>query len=40
MSKPARRAVLAAIAAAALLPAMAFAADAPKELHLDWATYG
>ena len=31
--------MLAAIAAAALLPAMAFAADAPKELHIDWATY-
>jgi sulfonate transport system substrate-binding protein len=39
MFKPARRAVLAAIAAAALLPAAAFAADAPKEIHIDWATY-
>ncbi|OJU24224.1 MAG: sulfonate ABC transporter substrate-binding protein [Nitrobacter sp. 62-13] len=39
MFKPARRAVLAAIAAAALLPAAAFAADAPKEIHMDWATY-
>jgi sulfonate transport system substrate-binding protein len=39
MFKPARRAVLAALAAAALLPAAAFAADAPKEIHIDWATY-
>ncbi|MGN6412230.1 MAG: aliphatic sulfonate ABC transporter substrate-binding protein [Nitrobacter sp.] len=39
MFKPARRAVLAAIAAAALLPAAAFAADVPKEIHIDWATY-
>jgi sulfonate transport system substrate-binding protein len=39
MFKPARRAVLAAFAAAALLPAAAFAADAPKEIHIDWATY-
>jgi sulfonate transport system substrate-binding protein len=39
MFKPARRAVLAAIAAAAFLPAAAFAADAPKEIHIDWATY-
>ena len=40
MFKPARRAVLAAIAAAALLcPAMAFAADALKEIRIDWATY-
>ncbi|WP_438276946.1 aliphatic sulfonate ABC transporter substrate-binding protein [Nitrobacter sp.] len=39
MFKPARRAVLAAIAAATLLPAAAFAADAPKEIHIDWATY-
>ena len=39
MFKPARRAVLAALVAAALLPAVAFAADAPKEIHIDWATY-
>ena len=39
MFKPARRAVLAAIAAAAFLPAAALAADAPKEIHIDWATY-
>ncbi|GAB1717860.1 MAG: ABC transporter substrate-binding protein [Nitrobacter sp.] len=39
MFKPARRAVLAALAATALLPAAAFAADAPKEIHIDWATY-
>ena len=39
MFMSARRTVLAAIAAAALLPAASFAADAPKELHIDWATY-
>lgn len=34
-----RRAVAAFIAAAALLPGSAFAADALKEIRIDWATY-
>src|SRR5947199_7416117 len=33
------RAMVAAIAASALLPGAAFAADALKEIHIDWATY-
>src|SRR3979411_3524231 len=33
------RAFAAAIAVAALLPGAAFAADALKEIHIDWATY-
>jgi sulfonate transport system substrate-binding protein len=33
------RVVAAAIAASALLPGAAFAADALKEIHIDWATY-
>ena len=39
MFKISRRAVSAAIAAAVLLPAAAMAADAPKEIRIDWATY-
>ena len=39
MSKITRRAMAALIAAAALLPAAAFAADKPKEIRIDWATY-
>jgi len=31
--------MVAAIAASALLPGAAFAADALKEIHIDWATY-
>jgi sulfonate transport system substrate-binding protein len=31
--------VTASIAASMLLPAGAYAADAPKEIHIDWATY-
>src|SRR5580704_8501994 len=38
MSKISRRA-LAVLALCALLPATAFSADAPKEIHIDWATY-
>jgi sulfonate transport system substrate-binding protein len=34
-----RRALTAAIAAAALLPGAAFAADTLKEIRIDWATY-
>lgn len=39
MSNITRRAMAALIAAAALLPAAAFAADKPKEIRIDWATY-
>jgi sulfonate transport system substrate-binding protein len=34
-----RRGLAAAIAAAILLPTAVFAADAPKEIRIDWATY-
>jgi sulfonate transport system substrate-binding protein len=34
-----RRALAALIAASVLLPGAAFAADAPKEIRIDWATY-
>src|SRR3981081_2036706 len=34
-----RRILAAIIAGSALMPAGAFAADAPKEIRLDWATY-
>jgi sulfonate transport system substrate-binding protein len=34
-----RRALAAALAVSALLPGTAFAADALKEIHIDWATY-
>jgi len=39
MSKISRRALAAVIAFATLLPGAAFAADALKEIHIDWATY-
>src|ERR1700750_1800949 len=39
MLKFSRRAFAAAIAVSALLPGAAFAADALKEIHIDWATY-
>src|ERR1700761_4812964 len=39
MSSISRRALVAVIAAAALMPAAAFAAEPLKEIHLDWATY-
>lgn len=39
MPKITRRAMSALIAAAALLPAAALAADKPKEIRIDWATY-
>src|SRR4051812_6763562 len=39
MSGITRRAMVAAIAVSALLPGAAFAADALKEIHIDWATY-
>src|SRR5258707_1051228 len=39
MSGITRRAMAAAIAVSALLPGAAFAADALKEIHIDWATY-
>src|ERR1051325_6578802 len=34
-----RRALVAAFAVSALLPGTGFAADALKEIHIDWATY-
>src|SRR6476660_7246453 len=34
-----RRALLAAFAISALMPGAGFAADALKEIHIDWATY-
>lgn len=39
MLKISRRALAAVIAVAALIPANAFAADALKEIRIDWATY-
>src|SRR3977135_4632639 len=39
MLRISRRAFAAAIAVSALLPGAAFAADALKEIHIDWATY-
>jgi sulfonate transport system substrate-binding protein len=39
MLRISRRALAAVIAAATLLPHAAFAADAPKEIRIDWATY-
>jgi sulfonate transport system substrate-binding protein len=39
MFKLSRRAVVAALAVSTLLPGAAFAADALKEIHIDWATY-
>ncbi|HTB00726.1 MAG TPA: aliphatic sulfonate ABC transporter substrate-binding protein [Bradyrhizobium sp.] len=39
MLKISRRALAAIIAVATLAPGAAFAADALKEIHLDWATY-
>jgi sulfonate transport system substrate-binding protein len=34
-----RRALVGVLAISALLPGAAFAAEAPKEIHIDWATY-
>ena len=39
MSRISRRALAAIIAVSTLLPGAAFAADALKEIHIDWATY-
>jgi sulfonate transport system substrate-binding protein len=39
MSRISRRAVTAIIAVSMLTPGVAYAADTPKEIHLDWATY-
>src|SRR3979490_2502702 len=39
MTMISRRAMAAMIAVAASLPGTAFAADTPKEIHIDWATY-
>ncbi|HVD82765.1 MAG TPA: aliphatic sulfonate ABC transporter substrate-binding protein, partial [Bradyrhizobium sp.] len=39
MPKILRRALAAIIAVAALLPSGAYAAEALKEIHIDWATY-
>ncbi len=39
MPKISRRALAAIIAVAALLPSGAYAAEALKEIHIDWATY-
>src|SRR5947199_871890 len=39
MLKFSRRAFAAAIAVSTLLPGSAYAADAPKEIRIDWATY-
>jgi sulfonate transport system substrate-binding protein len=39
MFKISRRALVAAFAVSALIPGSAFAADALKEIHIDWATY-
>jgi sulfonate transport system substrate-binding protein len=39
MSMISRRALVASIAVAALMPGVACAADAVKEIHIDWATY-
>jgi sulfonate transport system substrate-binding protein len=39
MLKISRRALTAVIAVSALMPGEAYAADALKEIHIDWATY-
>src|SRR5512144_3362240 len=39
MSKLSRRAFAAAVAISAMIPGAAFAADALKEIRIDWATY-
>src|SRR5437763_3108747 len=39
MFRISRRAFAAIIAAATVLPGAAYAADALKEIHIDWATY-
>src|ERR1700688_2497994 len=39
MPNMSRRALVASIAVAALMPGIARAADALKEIHIDWATY-
>src|ERR1035441_10491982 len=39
MSRISRRALTAAIAVSMLMPGGAFAADALREIHMDWATY-
>src|SRR3984957_11110081 len=39
MPRISRRALAAIIAVSALMPGGAFAADALKEIHIDWATY-
>src|ERR1700693_5935237 len=39
MSRISRRALAAIIAVSTLMPGGAFAADALKEIHIDWATY-
>src|SRR3979411_787979 len=39
MSRISRRALAALIAVSALMPGGAFAAEALKEIHIDWATY-
>src|ERR1700737_2803563 len=39
MSRILRRALAALIAVSALMPGGAFAAEALKEIHIDWATY-
>src|ERR1700681_3859592 len=39
MLKISRRALAAVIAVSALMPGGAYAADALKEIHIDWATY-
>ncbi len=39
MSKISRRTLVASIAVATLVPGAAYAAEALKEIHIDWATY-
>ena len=39
MSRISRRAMAAMLAVSTLLPGAAFAADVPKEIRIDWATY-
>src|SRR5471032_1944199 len=39
MSRISRRALTATFAVSMLMPGAAYAADTPKEIHLDWATY-
>src|ERR1700710_3156173 len=39
MLKISRRALAAIIAVSALMPGSAYAAEALKEIHIDWATY-